>query len=237
MTLARGTFVTLGGGGFLMSDDGSSLIDDYTLALTGKSRPKVCYVGTAAGDDPGMAGRFQAAFEGRAETSVLSLFGRPEWGYADPAILLDQDVVYVGGGSTANLLALWRLHGLPEVLEQAAANGTIMTGVSAGMNCWYEACSTDSYGPLAPLDDGLGFLPGSACPHYFAEADRQQKFQRWVADGSLPEGYAADDHAALVWRDGVLAEVVSERPDASAFSVTRDGAQPVEKSLYVRYLG
>jgi peptidase E len=236
MVLARGTFVTLGGGGFAMSEDGSSLIDDYTLSLTGKSRPKVCFIGTASGDDLGFGQRFEAAFRDRAETSVLSLFCRDPWGYTDPAMLFDQDVVYIGGGSTANLLAVWRLHGLPEVLAQAAANGTIMTGVSAGMNCWYEGSSTDSFGPLAPLDDGLGFLPGSACPHYFGEADRQRRFQQWVADESLPEGYAADDHTALVWRDGVLVEAIGERPDATAFSVTRDGARAVEEALYVRYL-
>ena len=112
-----GTIVTLGGGGFSMSADGSSAIDDHILGMTGRSRPRVCFVPTASGDADSYSERFEAAFAGRAETSVLSLFCREPWGYSDPQVLLDQGVIYVGGGSTANLLAVWRLHGLPSVLQ------------------------------------------------------------------------------------------------------------------------
>lgn len=184
MTTLSGTIVTLGGGGF--SDAGeATAIDAFILGLTGKARPRVCFVPTASGDDHGYAGKFDKAFAEHAETSVLSLFTKAEnhtW-TCDPRHLLTQDVVYVGGGSTANLLALWRLHGLPEVLREAAASGTVLAGISAGMNCWFEASSTDSFGPLAPLDDGLGFLPGSACPHLFGEEDRAEKYLRWGGRG------------------------------------------------------
>src|SRR5689334_6091302 len=122
----RGEVVTLGGGGFSMSDDGSSLIDDFLLARTGRSRPRVCFVPTASGDDRGYIERFVAAFGTRARTSVLSLFSKDLWPYADPRIVLDADLVYVGGGSTANLLAVWRLHGVPDLLEKAAANGVVL---------------------------------------------------------------------------------------------------------------
>jgi len=233
----RGTILTLGGGGFSMSEDGSSLIDDYLLALTGKERPKVCFVGTASGDSASYRDRFFAAFDGRAETSALVLFAQESHGYTPPSIALEQDVIYVGGGSTANLLSLWRLHGVDRVLVEAAAGGTILAGISAGMNCWYDASSTDSYGPLAPLPDGLGLLPGSACPHYFGEEGRAERFRGWVADGTLPPGYAADDHVALLWRDGELVEAVGERPGAQAFRVTREGETAVEMALEVRNLG
>lgn len=233
----EGTVVALGGGGFSMSEDGTSALDDHLLELTGRNTPKVCFVPTASGDGFDYSRRFEAAFEGRAETSVLSLFGNWRTGYADPKMLLDQDLIYVGGGSTANLLAIWRLHGLPGALQHAAANGTILAGISAGMNCWFEASSTDSFGPLAPLNDGLGFLPGSACPHYLGEPGRRELYRGWVGSGELPGGYAVDDHAALVFRDGQFVEAIGEQPDRPVFRVERgDGTEAVEHPVPVRLL-
>ena len=231
-----GTILALGGGGFSMSDDGTSAIDDYLLDLSGATRPRVCFVPTASGDFDGYSQRFEAAFRGRAETSVLSLFCHEPWGYADPRMLLDQDVVYVGGGSTANLLAVWRAHGLPAVLTEAAANGTILAGISAGMNCWFEGSSTDSFGPLAPLPDGLGFVRASACPHYLGEPGRRERYLGWVADGVLGDGYAVDEYAAILLRDGALVEAVAERPDRPVFRVERDGDGAVEVAVPVRNL-
>lgn len=151
-------------------------------------------------------------------------------------MLIDQDVIYVGGGSTANLLSVWRLHGVPSVLRQAAERGTVLAGISAGMNCWFEASSTDSYGPLAPLDDGLGFLPGSACPHYLGEPGRREAYRRWVATGALSDGYAVDEYAAIVWRDGVPVEAIAEQADRPVFRVERNGEGVVEQALPVRVL-
>jgi len=219
-----------------MSDDGSSLIDDHLLELTGRSRPRVCFIPTASGDADDYSRRFEATFTGRAETSVLSLFCHEPWEYTDPQTLLEQDLVYVGGGSTANLLAVWRLHGLPDLLREAAAQGTVLAGISAGMNCWFEGSSTDSYGPLAPLPDGLGFLRGSACPHYLGEPERRASYQRWVASGALPDGYAVDDFAAVVFRDGVLVESISEQPGRPVFRVERLRDRAVEHELDVRVL-
>ncbi|WP_144628493.1 Type 1 glutamine amidotransferase-like domain-containing protein [Arthrobacter woluwensis] len=232
----RGTIVTLGGGGFSMSEDGASLIDDQILDLSGTSRPKVCFVPTASGDDGGYIRRFEDAFRGRATTSVLSLFCRDPWGYTDPAMLLDQEVVYVGGGSTVNLLELWRRHGVAELMAQAAAQGTVLAGISAGMNCWYEASSTDSFGPLAPLNDGLGLLRGSACPHYRGEPGRRERYLGWVADGSLPTGYAVDDYAALLFRDGELSGGFAERPGSQAFRVELDAGSAVEREIPLQLL-
>ncbi len=219
-----------------MSDDGTSALDDFLLDLTGAARPRVCFVPTASGDDNDYSRRFEAAFADRAETSVLSLFSHEPWGYRDPRMLLEQDVIYVGGGSTANLLAVWRLHGLPELLREAAANGTVLAGVSAGMNCWFEGASTDSFGPLAPLPDGLGLLRGSACPHYLGEPGRREKYLGWVADGVLGDGYAADDHAALLFRDGELVEAVAEQDGRPVVRVERRGDQAVETEVPVRRL-
>lgn len=235
--VARGTIVTLGGGGFSMSDDGASAIDDLLLELTGRQRPRVCFVPTASGDSVDYCTRFEAAFEGRAETSVLSLFGNAHSDYTDPQLLLEQDLIYVGGGSTANLLALWRLHGVPDVLRTAAEQGVVLAGISAGMNCWFEASSTDSFGPLAPLADGLGFLPGSACPHYLGEPQRRERYRDWVGIGRLPAGHAADDFTALVWRDGEVAEAVAERPGRPVLRVDRVDDAGVETPIPVRLIG
>jgi dipeptidase E len=230
-----GTVLALGGGGFSMADDGTSAIDDYLLELTGRSRPRVCFVPTASGDAEVYGRRFEESFAGRAHTSVLSLFCQEPWGYADPTMLLEQDVIYVGGGSTANLLAVWRLHGLPSILAEAAARGVVLAGISAGMNCWFEGSSTDSFGPLAPLRDGLGLIRASACPHYLGEPDRREKYLGWVSDGSLPDGYAVDEYAAVLFRDGELVEAVAERPHRPVFRVERDeSGTAVEVEVPVR---
>lgn len=235
--------LTLGGGGFSTPEVAGGrgpLLDDFVLALTGADRPKVCFVGTASGDDATYLEQFHVAFENKAQTTSLALFNNGPPGSIPVNELdrvLEQDLVYVGGGSTANLLALWRLHGLDRVLAQAATQGTVLAGISAGMNCWFEASSTDSFGPLAPLDDGLGFLPGSACPHYVREAERRGAYLHMVASGALPDGHAADDGVALLWRGGLLVEAVSERPDGQAFRVSRENGAAVETPLPVRFLG
>ncbi len=240
----RGTVVAMGGGGFSMEPD-NPLLDDHVLALAGRRRgasglPRVCFVPTASGDAAGYVDAFREAFAGRAETTALTLFDRSAEGHDDlRALVLAQDVVYVGGGSTANLLAVWRLHGLDRVLVEAAAAGVVLAGISAGMNCWFEASVTDSFGPMAPLADGLGMLPGSACPHYDGEAERRPRYLDLVGRGALPAGWAADDGCALVFTDGELTEAVSSRPDAGAYRVQRTpGAdRAAELPLAVRYLG
>lgn len=230
----------MGGGGFSMPEvAGGHGLDDLLLGLTGADTPRVCFVGTASGDAASYVERFLDAFDGRARTSVLALFGNGPEGAVPLDRLEDvlaQDVVYVGGGSTANLLAVWRLHGLPDLLAEAARRGTVLAGISAGMNCWYEASSTDSFGPFAPLRDGLGMLPGSACPHYDGEEGRRTSYLDWVASGALPDGHAADDGVALLWRDGVLVEAVTEVAGARAFRVRRGPDGAVETPLATRLL-
>jgi peptidase E len=229
-----GTVLVLGGSGFTTSNDGTSAIDDYLLALTGLPSPRVCFVPTGSGDSDSYCERFVSAFESRARPSVLSLFGRSPWGYSDPSVLLDQDVVYVGGGSTANLLALWRVHGVADVLIEAVGRGTVLAGVSAGMNCWFEGSATDSFGPLAPMSDGLGILAGSACPHYRGVPGRRETYLQWVESGVLPAGYAIDDFAAALFRDGVLVDAVCEVEGNQVFRVTREGGLVAEVPVPTR---
>jgi dipeptidase E len=230
--------VAMGGGGFSMEPD-NPLLDDFVLGLAraqaGRARPRICFVPTASGDAPIYVRDFYDAFAGRAEASWLPLFARD--GRDLRAFLLGQDVVYVGGGNTENMLAIWRLHGVDAILREAWEAGVIMAGLSAGSLCWFEAGTTDSFGPgLAPFDDGLGLLPGSHCPHYDGEALRRPSYQRLVGDG-LAAGVAADDGAALHYVGTELAEVVTSRPTAGAYRVERVAGQVLETRLPSRYLG
>jgi peptidase E len=229
--------LAMGGGGFSMEPD-NPLLDDYLLSLAPDGRrPRVCFVPTASGDSDGYSERFLAAFgPDRAEASVLSLFNRT---VADlDAFVQEQDIIYVGGGNTANLLAVWRVHGLDVALEKAYQQGVILAGISAGMNCWFEASVTDSFDTngLAPLPDGLGLLRGSACPHYDGEALRRGTYLDLVQSG-FPAGYAAEDGAALHFVNGELTEAVASRPQAAAYKITQGPTEPSEQRLPTRYLG
>jgi dipeptidase E len=231
------TIIAMGGGGF--SDD-DTLLDDHVLAVAretrGRARPRVCFLGTASGDADGYVARFYAAFARRAEATHLALFARTVTDI--DAFLLGQDVVYVGGGNTANMLAIWRVHGVDRALRRAWEAGVVMAGLSAGSLCWFEGGTTDSFGGLAPLSDGLGFLRGSHSPHYDGEAARRPLYHDLIARGVLPDGLAADDRAALVFRGADLVEVVASQPTARGYRVVRgpDGGV-VETELPVRYLG
>ena len=218
---ARGRIVTMGGGGFLMEPDNPRL-DDYVLGLAGVDRPRVLFVPTASGDSPSMIERFHLELGDRAECAILSLFQRDDGDLRDE--VMAAQVVYVGGGNTANLIAIWRLHGLDVILREAAASGVILAGVSAGALCWFESGITDSFGPrLARLGDGLGFLPGAFAPHYDGDPGRRPMLRRMVGSGELPDAWAADDYCALSFEDGALVEIVASRPGARAYRVTRDG--------------
>jgi dipeptidase E len=230
--------LAMGGGGFSMEPD-NPLLDRFVLSLARSSPPRVCFLGTASGDDEGYVARFYRAFAGLdCRPSDLGLFERTVGDLE--SFVLAQDVIYVGGGNTASLLAVWRAHCLDRVLRKAWEQGVVMCGLSAGMNCWFEQSVTDSFdlARLAPLHDGLGLLPGSACPHYDGEEQRRPTFTRLVASGELPDGWAADDGAGLVFAGRELVEVVASRPEAGAYRVQRaaDGGVS-EQPLPARYLG
>jgi peptidase E len=199
---------------------------DYALQLSGRDRPRLCYLATAQGDSPVSIAAFYAAFAGCTDVVVshLALFPMPN--VADPAAhLLAQDVLWVGGGSVANLLALWRVHGLDVVLREAWQRGVILAGVSAGSICWHVGGTTDSFGlDLRPIDNGLALLPYANGVHYDVEEQRRPLLHGLVGSGTLPTAYATDDGVGLVYRGTELAEVVSDRPDAAAYRVEADGA-------------
>jgi peptidase E len=227
--------VAMGGGGFSMEPK-NPLLDDFILGLAGKRRPNVCFLATASGDADGYIERFYKSMPGRrCRASHLALFRRT---CADIAASLSrQDVVYIGGGNTANMLAVWRLHGVDRALRAAWRQGIVMAGISAGANCWFEASSTDSFGPLVALRDGLGFLPGSVCPHYDGEKNRRPAFHRFIASGQLPDGFALDDRAAAHFVGQRFVEAVSSRPGAKVYRVFRRGRHAMEEVVKTQFLG
>lgn len=227
--------VAMGGGGFSMEPE-NPLLDRYVLGLTGKTRPKVCFLPTASGDAEGYIVEFYRAMtQLGAEPSDLSLL-RPT--VRDMAAhLLVQDVIYVGGGNTKNMLALWREWELDQVLRTAWEQGIILAGLSAGAICWFEQGVTDSIpGELTALR-GLGFLKGSHCPHYDGEPERRPAYHRLRKAGVLADGIAADDGVALHYIGDHLVRVVSSRPGARAYWVyIMDGAVR-EEPIDPVYLG
>ncbi|MFN2614192.1 MAG: Type 1 glutamine amidotransferase-like domain-containing protein [Actinomycetota bacterium] len=209
---------------------------DHVLALTGKERARVTFLGTATGDRTEYIAAFYDRFPAaRTERSHVLLFWRTIKDLR--AHLLAQDIVCVGGGNTANMLAVWRVHGVDRALRDAWEAGVIMCGGSAGSLCWFQCGTTDSFdlNELAPLNDGLGFLPGSHCPHYDGEAQRRPLYQRLVGEG-FPAGIAVDDDAAAVFEGKRLKEVVSARAGATAYLVERTDRAVIETPLQPRML-
>src|SRR5215472_9659569 len=197
----------------------------HALSLSGAATPRVCVLNTANGDDPVSYQKFYAILaQNGARVSHLQLFTMPN--VDDPEdLLLSQDVIFVGGGSVANMLAVWRVHGVDRIMRRAWESGVILAGVSAGAICWFEGGTTDSFGPvLRPFTAGLRLLPGSYCPHYSSEPTRRPAYEALVGDGTLPAGIACDDGAAAHFAGDVLAGIVADRPGATGYLVRPDGA-------------
>ena len=196
---------------------------DFAFELANSpARPRFCYVGTALGDNPTYTAAVFNAFAGR-DVVVSSLAAFPMPTVEDVrGMLLAQDVVWVGGGSVAGLLAMWRLHGWDEIFREVWEAGVVLGGVSAGSLCWHIGGTTDSFGTtLRPVTDGLALLPYSNGVHYDSEEQRRPLYHRLIADGTLPDGYATDDGVGLHYRGTELAEAVSDRPDKHAYRVER----------------
>ncbi len=222
----------MGGGGFSMEPE-NPLLDSYALSLTEKTKPRVCFLATASGDSLSLIESFYKAFNNLdCIPTHLSLFKPPSRDLS--SFVLAQDLIYVGGGNTKNLLSLWRDWKLDQILKMANTHGTVLAGLSAGMICWFDQGVTDSFGGNElDLIDGLSFLPGSACPHFDGEAKRKPYYSQAVKKGLAKGGIALDDGAGALYIKGQIKECVSSRLNAGAYLIAIDRETP----LTIRYLG
>jgi dipeptidase E len=236
MTSERRQIIAMGGGGFSMEPE-SLALDRYVLSAAQTAEPSVCFLGTASGDSKEYIERFYTSFRSLpCSPSHLSLFQPHTTNLR--AFLLAQDVIYVGGGSTRNLLVLWREWGLDKILLEAWQAGIVLAGISAGALCWFESGVSDSVraNELHPIQC-LGFVRGSFCPHYDGEVERRPAYHRLLREGRLRAGYAADDGAALHFRGTALFQPVTSRAAASAYSLEIVEGNVSETALKANFLG
>src|SRR3954471_10905414 len=228
--------VAMGGGGFSASP-GDPALDRYLLDVAERPQPRICLLPTASGDPEEQIGRFYRAYHDLpCEPTHLSLFRLGTKPVDLRTLLLGQDVIYAGGGSLLNLLAIWRAHGLDAILREAWERGVVVGGISAGSMCWFTAGVTKGYG-VARAVEGLGFLPASNSVHHSSEPERRPCFHNAVRSELAPPGYSVDDCAALLFEGCDLVEAVSARAGAGAWWVdaSEDGAV-AEVPLDVRLL-
>lgn len=233
--LSSRQIVAMGGGGLSIEPD-KLLLEQYILNLANKEKPKICFIPTASGDSQSYIDRFDTAFAQLPCTpSHLLLFRLQS---ADlRSLVLEQDIIYVGGGNTKNLLALWKEWGLDSIIRKAWERGVILAGWSAGSICWFEEGVTDSIPGSLTVLPCLGFLKGSNCPHYDGEPERKPSYHRLLSEGLIREGYAADDGVALHFVGTRLEKIVSSRPHAKAYQLEKKGEAVKESLLEPTYLG
>ncbi len=234
MRTAKRHIIAIGGGGFSQETKNPAM-ELYILKHARRPNPSVCFVPAASGDAATYIAKFYATFaKHRCRPTHLPLFDRtPELG----DLLMAQDVIYVGGGNTKSMLAVWSDWELPKLLRQAWNAGTVLAGISAGAICWFEQGVTDSWADrLAPLRC-LGWLPGACCPHYDGEPERRPAVRDLVMKGRLSETLALDDGTAAHFVGRRLSQLVSSRATAGSYRVRREGSRVIETPLPVMHLG
>lgn len=221
--------IALGGGGFSMEPD-NPLLDEYILAQADQEQPRICFVGTASGDSENYIHRFYKAFEHQpCHPTHLPIF--KDYPSKVEDFVLEQNIIYVGGGNTRNMLALWRLWELDRILEKAYRQGVILCGLSAGAICWFEQGLTDSTPEGLSTLSCLGILSGSNCPHFDGEAERQEVYKNKIRSGEMLPGIACDDGVGLHFVNEKLQKIVSSGPQGAAYQFDVKGGYLEEKQL------
>jgi peptidase E len=225
--------IPIGGGGFYRDSENLEL-EKYIIRQSGSENPRIAFVPTASGEPDHYLSSFYAAFlKLNCRPSVLTFFKRtPDL----RSFLLSQDIIYVGGGNTKSLLAVWHDWGMPEILREAWLSGIVLTGVSAGAICWFEQGLTDSFSDgLRPLAC-LGILPGSCCPHYDGEAQRRPSYHRLIASGEISAGVAIEDWTGVHFKGTEIYKVITSKRGARAYSVRAVYGSVQEVALVSEFL-
>ena len=220
--------IAIGGGGFGRNPKNLD-IESYIIDNARVSRPKICFIPTATGEDKSYIVNFYKAFSKlHCIPSHLEFFARtPDL----RNLILDQDIVFVGGGNTKSMLAVWNEWGLPNLLKQAYINGAVLAGVSAGAICWFNRGVTDSWANSLKIMDCLGFVDGNCCPHYDEEEERRPAVHKFLKNGKLEQCYAIEGGCALHCVDGEIQNAVSFAPNKKAFFITTHNGIITEKEL------
>jgi dipeptidase E len=234
--------IAMGGGGFLM-ERCASMLDSFFVETAGVRRPRICFIPTGGGDpEEGLAKYYRAFSKFDCRLSHLAFFRKPRPG-AIPLNEIEQrllahDAIYVGGGNTRSMLAVWREWGLDRALRKAWVSGILLGGMSAGAICWFEFGATDSVrGPgRSTALPCLGFLPGSCSPHFDGESHRREDFRRLILSGELPAGIGIDDGVAVLYENRKIKEIVSNKPGPTAYRASRNGRSVVLEALPARHL-
>lgn len=241
--------IAIGGNGGFSAKAGASSLIPYCLGQTGKQSPNVCFVPTASGDSEDYIARFETAFSRYdCKRSLLTFFRKPCKNSIPLSDienhLLQQDLIYVGGGNTKAMLSVWREWQLNNIFKTVWQSGVVLAGVSAGALCWFDCGGSDStyVGKLSPLP-GIGLLPGSCTPHYSNEPNRRPDVHQLMQSGQLPAGIGIDDGVAVLFEGQEISEVVASRHHTEAYAlslekntVTLEKNTVKEKLLSVRRL-
>lgn len=221
--------IVIGGGGF--THDSFPELDDFCLEQTGRSSPRIAYIGTASHDDSAKIARFKSRFATSSSAQIhLPMFLSAE----ELARQLDGiDLIYVGGGNTEEMVNTWRGNAWDRVLGDAGRSGVVLAGVSAGAVCWFDAFLFSSgQGPMRPLA-GLGLIPMGACPHYSTEPERHAALHKAVSEGAMPRTLAIDDGAAVAFENARPVAMCTATPGAGARYVSRTDTGSEEVALTV----
>jgi dipeptidase E len=205
----------------------------YMAQLTGKPRPRICFLPTASADSPQNIISFyhncsQLNVVPFVQTSFISSYQQKE-SFAD--VLLSMDAIVCSGGNTLNQQVIWKAHGIDQILRDAWDRGIVLGGASAGSLCWFEEGTTDSRPKELTIVECLGLIKGSHCPHYDAEGERRPAYMRLVGSGQMKPGYACYNQAGIYFEDNTVKRVVASHADAKVFYVSVVGGQVVEKEL------
>ncbi len=217
--------IAIGGGGF-GRNPGEGIIENFILNQSSKERPNICFIPTATGDNEAYKVNFYATFSKlNCTPSHLDFFKRtPNL----EELCFSQDIIFVGGGNTKSMLAVWKDWGLVRILQKAYNEGTIMCGVSAGASCWFEYGITDSWKDELKIIDCLGFVQGSCCPHYDEEPERKPTLNKFLNEGALENCNAIDGGCALHIKDGVYYKAIAFTREKNAYLVKNDDKSILE---------
>ncbi len=224
----KGQIISIGGGGFGRNPN-KPTIEEYIVNQSNTSKPNILFIPTASAEDKGYTVNFYKAFgQFNTSLSVLNFFQRTP---RLDSLINKQDIIYVGGGNTKSMIAVWKEWKLDKLLHKAYSRGAVLCGVSAGAICWFEKGITDSWASNLNIMDCLSLLPGTCCPHYDSEADRRPIVHKLIENDTISDCYASEDGSAIHFDNGQLKATISFYKDSKSYLIKKTNNKIVEDEL------